>query len=101
MAFKVIIKPVVWLDMDEAVDWYKKKSPGLGKRFYKNFDRAIDKILERPTAYFFIAQNVRRVLFENFPYKLLYSISGNNIYILGVFHAKRSKAGIRRRLKSK
>ena len=100
MAFNIIIKPVVWLDVDEAIGWYEKKSPGLGKRFYKSFDETLERIEKDPAAYFFISKNTRRVLFKNFPYKLIYSVSGNTIFILGVFHEKRSKASIRRRLKS-
>ena len=100
MAFEIIIKPVVWLDVDEAIEWYEKKSPGLGRRFYKSFDETTERIFKNPTAYFYITKNVRRALFRNFPYKLIYTISDNTIFVLGVFHEKRSKAGIRRRLKS-
>lgn len=100
MAFKVIINPVVWVDVDEAIEWYEKKSPGLGRSFYKSFDEILDRIVQEPTAYFHITKNVRRALFKNFPYKLIYTISNNTIFIIGVFHEKRSKASIRRRLKS-
>ena len=34
MAFKLLTKPIVFVDIDEAVD-YEKKVNGLGKRFYK------------------------------------------------------------------
>ena len=100
MAFDVIIKLVVWLDVDEAIEWYENKSTGLGRRFYKSFDEVLDKITKDPTAYFFVAKNVRRILFRNFPYKLLYTISDNTVFVIGVFHEKRSKASIRRRIKS-
>lgn len=100
MAFNVIINVVVWHDVDEAIEWYEKKSSGLGRRFYKSFGEVVDRVAKDPTAYFYITKNVRRALFKNFPYKLIYTISDNTIFIIGIFHEKRSKATIRRRLKS-
>lgn len=37
MAFKLLIKPIVFVDIDEAVDYNEKKVNGLGKRFYNHF----------------------------------------------------------------
>ena len=51
MGFKLIIKPVVWSDVDEAIGWYEKESPGLGKRFIKNFEEAKIKITKQPLSY--------------------------------------------------
>jgi plasmid stabilization system protein ParE len=99
MAFKLIIKPVTWLDIEEAIDWYENESKGLGKRFFKSFEDALEKIVKNPDAYLFIIPDVRRVLLKNFPYKIFYSVSPDTIFIIGVFHAKRSKGFIRRRLK--
>lgn len=37
MAFKIIIKPIVFLDLDEALMWYESEQSGLAQRFYKSF----------------------------------------------------------------
>lgn len=99
MGFKLIINPVVWLDLDEAIEWYEKESPGLGKRFTKNFEDAKEKILKQPTAYGNVTPEVKRILLKSFPYKIFYHFSGNIIFIIGVAHSKRSKSYIRRKLK--
>ena len=101
MPFSIVIKPIVWLDIEDAIDWYEKQSPRLGKRFYKNFEEATERILSQPTVYITVTQNVRRVLLKTFPYKLFYTISGDTIYILGLLHGKRSKASIKKRLQLK
>jgi len=36
MAFKLVIKPIVFVDAEETIVYYEKKSSGLGKRFYAN-----------------------------------------------------------------
>ena len=100
MGFKLIIKPVVWLDLDEAIEWYEKESPGLGKRFIKNFEEAKEKILKQPTAYSNVTPEVRRILLKNFPYKIFYHFSAYTVFIIGLAHTKRSKAFIRRKLKN-
>jgi hypothetical protein len=43
---------------------------------------------------------VKRVLLKKFPYKLFYTYTENTVIILGVTHAKRSNAYLRKRLKS-
>jgi plasmid stabilization system protein ParE len=99
MAFEILIKPIVWFDLEEAITWYENESPGLGKRFFKSFVDAKENIVAHPTAYINVTPTVKRILLKNFPYKLFYTIAENTIYIIGVAHAKRSNAFIRRKLK--
>ena len=99
MAFKIIIKPVVFADAEDAVIYYEKKSKGLGKRFYKNFLAALNEIQAKPFTYSFIKKPVRRHLITKFPYKVFYLVDGVTIFIIGVSHAKRSNAFVRKRIK--
>ncbi len=41
MAFNVIIKPIVFLDAEEAVNYYEEQLKGLGKRFYNQFLQSV------------------------------------------------------------
>lgn len=50
MAFEIIIKPIVFLDLDEAINWYESEQEGLGARFYKSFETAIERIKQNPDA---------------------------------------------------
>lgn len=42
---------------------------------------------------------VRRYKIESFPYKIFYTLSKDTIFILGISHAKRGNAFVRKRLK--
>ena len=39
MVFEIIIKPIVWFDLDEIISWYENERKGLGKQFFASFDR--------------------------------------------------------------
>ena len=99
MGFKLIIKPIVFLDAAEAVDWYEKELTGLGNRFYNNFLHTLEDIQSNPFTYAFITKSVRRHIIDKFPYKVYYIVTSDTIFILGVSHAKRSNAFVKRRLK--
>lgn len=99
MAFKIIIKPIAIADIDEIISYYKKESVELGERFYHHFLAAQIKIQTRPLSYSYIKKPVRKYNIPKFPYKVFYLIENKNIFVLGVTHAKRSNAFVRRRLK--
>ncbi|MES2645546.1 MAG: hypothetical protein V4717_01630 [Bacteroidota bacterium] len=99
MDFKILIKPIVFVDAEEAVMYYEKKLPGLGKRFYEQFLITLNKIHAKPHIFSFVKGSVRRCRIEKFPYKIFYLIQSDTIFIIGLSHAKRSNTFIKRRLK--
>ena len=98
MAFDLIIKPIVFLDVEEVINYYEQQSKGLGKHFYDNFLRTLQNIQDHPHHYAFIYRSVRRRMVIKFPYKVFYIIADRTIFVLGVAHAKRSNTFIRKRL---
>ncbi len=99
MAFKIFIKPIVFLDLDEALLWYESEQKGLAMRFYQSFENAIERINRNPHAFSDVTPGVKRILLKKFPYKVFYTISENKIFVLGISHAKRSNSYIRKRLR--
>jgi len=51
MAFNVLVKPIVYADLDEAIDWYEHKVKGLGKRFLLQVEKARQQIQLNPYHY--------------------------------------------------
>jgi hypothetical protein len=98
MAYNLLIKPIVFFDVEEAYNYYNEKSPGLGSRFYNQFLSAIKRIENNPFSYLIIKEPVRRCKIKMFPYKVFYTITGESIFVIGVSHAKRSNAFIKKRL---
>jgi plasmid stabilization system protein ParE len=100
MVFKLSIRPIALIDIDDAVAWYEKELKGLGNRFLQKLDEAFKRLSRNPQHCLIVSDPVRRILLKSFPYKILYLIEGNNtVVIIGVIHVKRSKRYIKKRLK--
>jgi len=99
MVFELIIKPIVFEDADEAINYYEKKLKGLGIRFYNSLLASFNEIQHNPFSYGYIKNPVRRHIITKFPYKIYYLVSEQTIYVIGISHAKRSNAFVKRRLR--
>ena len=51
MAFRIIVKPIVWFDLEEAITWYQSERSGLGKQFFNSFEEVKEKIKANPKVY--------------------------------------------------
>jgi hypothetical protein len=99
MVFSIVIKPIVFIDVEETVIFYEKESHGLGERFYKSFLQSAEDIRLSPQNYSYIYKPVRRHITKNFPYKVYYIVLNEPIVVIGVAHAKRSNRYIKSKLK--
>ena len=99
MAFKIIIKPIAYLDLEEAIDWYESETKGLGNHFLFELERCKNKIANNPQHYRIYHKDARRIILTKFPYKIFYRIREETVVVLGIHHGKRSKAFVNRRLK--
>jgi mRNA-degrading endonuclease RelE of RelBE toxin-antitoxin system len=99
MAYKVVIKTLVFADAEDAFTWYNKQIDGLGNRFYHHFLNTLDNIQAKPLTFSYLKEPIRRCRMRSFPYKIYFTVEVFTISILGLAHSKRSNAYIRRRLK--
>ena len=98
MAYKLLIKPIVFFDVEEAFNYYNEKSAGLGSRFYKQFLSSLNDIHNHPLSYLTVKDPVRRCKVKMFPYIIFYVISDDEIFIIGLSHFKRGNAFLKKRL---
>lgn len=61
-------------EYNEAVLRYAERELPLGLRFIESVEDAIRRILEAPTRWRVIEEDVRRCLTRVFPYRILYTI---------------------------
>ena len=81
--------PEARLEYLEAVQYYEQRRGGLGAGFTIEVEAAIERILEAPTRWPVLEQDVRRCLTHTFPYGILYTVEGDSILILAVMHCSR------------
>ncbi len=74
----------------DSVQWYESKGKGLGLSFTDEMDSLLERIRLNPDMYPNIAENIRRIQMNKFPYSVFYTIENDFLIILRVFHNKRS-----------
>ncbi len=73
----------------EAANWYGNREPGLALSFVGEVEDAIRRVVEAPTGWRIIEEDVRRCLTHVFPYAILYTIEPEFVLILAVAHCAR------------
>lgn len=72
----------------DAVRWYEQKRTGLGGEFFDAVTHAIELVRARPeigTA----AGRTRSWVLTRFPYRLIYRVRNDDIYIVAIAHTSR------------
>jgi hypothetical protein len=80
--------------------FYEKKLEGLGIRFMEEVDRAAEEVSVLPTGYASYYKATRERGMKNFPYKLIYTIEKEIVYIHAVYPSladpKKKYKGVKR-----
>ena len=86
---KVIFSKYAKQELNDAVHYYELEYEGLGRKFREEVKKAVNRISEYPKAWSVERGDVRKCLLHKFPYKLLYSIEENHIFVIAVAHQHR------------
>lgn len=73
----------------EAVAYYEDCDSGLGADFAREIHAAIRNVVDYPTMWPVIDDDVRRCMVHRYPYGVLYSIETSGVFILAVMHLHR------------
>ncbi len=76
-------------ELNDAVDFYNLELSGLGVFFKEEIKKSLNRILDYPAAWPAITQDIRKYVLHRFPYKILYSIEKDHIYIIAIAHQHR------------
>jgi len=76
-------------EFHESVDWYESKTNGLGFRFIDEIDSTIERIKLNPELYPTVADDIRKIQVNKFPFPVFYTIQDDLLVILRLFHNKR------------
>ncbi|HRK30188.1 MAG TPA: type II toxin-antitoxin system RelE/ParE family toxin [Tepidisphaeraceae bacterium] len=84
------VTPRAKLDWDKAYLWYAKLGGHLADRLDRAIIKAIDDAKDHPYRFSEHVPGVRRVLLDDFPYKIIYRmLSENSIEVLAIYHVAR------------
>ena len=81
---KVIFSKLARREFEDAIHFYELEYAGLGEKFKQEIENMVLRIAKNPRAWSIESGEVRKGLLHRFPYKLLYSIEQDHIFIIAV-----------------
>jgi plasmid stabilization system protein ParE len=91
MTYSVDFLHAAETEIADAIDWYEEQEAGLGSEFRVSVETVVAAIEESPLAFPVIyGSAVRRVLTRKFPYSVIYTVVGNTVLVIAVFHSSRN-----------
>lgn len=86
---RILVSPEARDEYKAAIRYYDQQFSGLGARLAEEIRAALRRMLDWPLAFPVERGEIRRVLLGRFPYKLLYSIEADHIYVIALAHQHR------------
>jgi len=86
---KVIFSSYAKSELDDATHYYEYELQGLGELFRSEIKQTAKRIANYPELWTIEKGEIRKCLLHKFPYKLLYSIEKDHIFIIAVAHQHR------------
>ena len=94
---RLFLKSPANLDYAAAVDYFEKKQPRLGREFEQALEQLFEQIKGSPERFPQIALNVRKAILRRFKYKICFTVEGDEIAILAIYHPSRDPDALRKR----
>jgi toxin ParE1/3/4 len=85
MTLPIRLLPEARVELNEAVDWYEQRRPGLGSRFFAQVKAALNRIAANPQLH----APVRKARVHRFPYLIFYREEPGEVIVISVFHTSR------------
>ncbi|MBX2980797.1 MAG: type II toxin-antitoxin system RelE/ParE family toxin [Flavobacteriales bacterium] len=83
------VRAIAVREFSAVAIWYEQRSTGLGHRFLDELQRCFLYIQRNPQGFQVRKGEFRHALLEGFPYRVVYKIKGNEVYIYQVRHTSR------------
>lgn len=68
----VQIRPAASRDLIDAIDWYEAQIPGLGVRFFEEFEQVVSRIEASRDQFPVVYRDAHRALLRRFPYGIFF-----------------------------
>lgn len=71
-------------ELRDAIEYYNLKLESLGERFKDSILEGLKRIKEYPDAWEKQTETTRRYVLNRFPFKIIYRVKNNIIYVLAI-----------------
>ena len=87
---RVLFSPQAQAEFEDAARYYNEQRHGLGDEFRREMRNFLSRLRRAPLSFPVELGDIRRLILTRFPYKLLYSVESDYIYVIAVAHRRRS-----------
>lgn len=98
MRKRIRIQSQAQAEINEAFEWYFKRSPGAAEAFLAEIGASPAQIATHPQLYPSYTTNTRRRVLAGFPYSVIFQEKDDCILVVAVAHAKRRPGYWRKRI---
>lgn len=88
-SYKVIILEQAISEIADSCMYYNKELPGLGFEFEEEVFQLLEVIQDSPLLFPIKFAHIHEAVVRRFPFVINYEVSGKQIIVSAVFHAKR------------
>jgi len=85
----LVVTPEAEAEIDQAKEWYLSQSRLAATRFRDAVEVALETIERNPEQYQVVHRQTRRVLLEEYPYALFYTLTETQVTVVSCFHTAR------------
>ncbi len=89
MTYELVVRGSAAKDVLATFFWYHTIRPQLGDRFMAALKECYDSIEADPRSYQIRKGAFRHVMLRKFPYRVVYEVEGQAVFIYRVIHVKR------------
>ena len=87
------------LDYLQALEWYEARQPGLGREFDAELLTLFERIKQNPELFQKETDLVRKAWMPRFKYRIYFTVEGDEIGVVAIWHPGRNPDALRQRLK--
>lgn len=100
MNYPIRFQPAAKRDLADVMEWYETQQAGLSVRFLASVNEALSRAEDNPKQFpvFFAAPEVRRILTDEFPYRIFFILEDAEIILLRILHSSRHDSHWRRHI---
>lgn len=97
MNYKLIIRPLAYLDLENARDWYDSQRSGRGEEFLVEVQKRLVEVQEAPLLNGKVRTHVRAASLPKSKFLIYYRVEGELVTVIAVQHARAHPKRWRRR----
>lgn len=97
MSRRLVYRPEAEQEILAAAEWYDGRGAGLAAEFLRAFDAVLASVERNPLQYAEVHPRMRSALLRRFPYRILFSVSDEEIVVLSCTHWRQNPRRWQRR----